>query len=124
MKIRSLLTAILLFSLQGQANAAQVWVNNLTVDSYRVYYTGADVVFEVKFKEDITGTGCAITDTNNVFSYWAANNTNAFHQMLQAQTMMAEASGRKIDIMYENTQCSAVAGRLMYGIRVQPIPVP
>lgn len=104
----------------GTANAAMVWVQNLTIESYRMYWSGYETIFEVKVREPIA-TGCASGDQGRLFSYWNTN-SNVFHQIMQGQVVSADAQGRKVDIMYDNTVCSTFAGRMMYGVQVRPAP--
>lgn len=120
--MKKLMLLAVLMALTGKASAALVQVNNLTVNSYKTYFDGSSVIFMVKVNEDITGTGCAYTDNNNVFSYWAAGAANMFHQQLSANVMAADAQERKINILYDNSQCAATVGRMLYGVEVQPAP--
>lgn len=116
-----ILMGLMLSCVCSVGSAAMIWVNNLTIDSYKLYYDGVSVIFTVYVKEPIS-TGCAFSDTNKAFSYWTPSNTNPFHAVLQAAVIAADAQGRKVNLQYDNTQCSAVAGRMLYGVYSLPLP--
>lgn len=106
----------------GNASAALVWLNNLTVDSYTVTTSGGNYFLIVKVKEDISGTGCATADDLNQFARWGTS-VGAFWDYLQRSIIAAEAQGRKVNIRYDNTQCSTEGGRFLEGVTVLPEPV-
>lgn len=119
--MKRILLGLILGLACNTCSAAMVWVNNLTIDSYKFYYDGTSVVFTVYVKETLS-TGCAFSDNNKALSYWASGSANLFHQLIQSTIIAADAQGRKVNIQYDDTQCAATAGRLMYGAYALPLP--
>lgn len=117
---KSILVALLML-ITGSAHAGLVWLNNLTIDSYTVTTSGGNYFLIVKVKEDISGTGCTTADDQNLFSRWSTS-VGGFWDYLQRSIIAAEAQGRKVNIRYDNTQCSAEGGRFLEGIAVLPDP--
>lgn len=105
--------------ISANAHAGLVWLNNLTIDSYTVTTSGSNYFLIVKVKEDISGTGCASADDQDQFARWSTS-VGGFWDYLQSSVIAAEAQGRKINIRYDNTQCSAEGGRFLEGITVLP----
>lgn len=129
--MRALMVCLFLL-LSLPAKAAQVWVPALTVpwagntsqfltiDSYRFYFNGYSAILQVNFKpESWVNTGCAVSDSGKMISYWSPANANIFHQILHASIVEAMAQGKKVRVLYDNTICDTSAGRMLYGIETQ-----
>lgn len=118
---------IAVFGLVRSAEAAQVWIPSLsvpataanssqflTIDNYRLYWNGINAVLTVTFKEPIN-TGCTASDNGKLVSYWS-NPLNGYHQSWLSIIIAAKAMGQKVRMLYENTICDSVGGRMMHGL--------
>ncbi|MFZ5757601.1 MAG: hypothetical protein ACOY3X_11895 [Pseudomonadota bacterium] len=107
--------------LSGQAWSALVTISNVQLESFNAVANG-DFWFEVKVAPGTTlSTGCTATDTNRVLGRSIASNYGPL-ELLQGQAAYADAQGRNVDLIYDNTVCNATYGRSLMGIRVLPAP--
>lgn len=124
--MKKLVLVSLLLGVCSVANAGAVWLTNLTINSYRWYWDGTNTVVEVEVKEPVTTNGCAPSDYNAAsnpyprFAHWYPGVAFQAHSQDAISTLMAaEAQGKKIDILYENTTCSGTSGRQIWGVKVR-----
>lgn len=117
----------ILLGVVSGANAAPVWIPSLsvpataansgqflTIDNYRLYWNGLNAVLTVTFKEPIS-TGCAASDNTRSVSYWN-NPINGYHQSWLSIIIAAKTMGHKVRVLYENSICDPVGGRMMHGV--------
>lgn len=102
------------------ANAALVWMNGLTIKSYKLYWDGSSTILTVSFKDEgWIPTGCTATDNSKSMSHWNTNAPNSLVTAFHATIIAAEMTGRKINVQYENGVCHQI-GRSFNGIELVP----
>lgn len=134
--MKKITLACILMLVSSANHAAMVWVPSLTtawgsqagntnfliIESYRMYWDGANAVLMVRFKpEGWVNTGCAVSDANKIMSYWAPDNANAFHQVMLTSIVEAMAQQKRVRVEYDNAICGGEGGRKLFGIETEPL---
>lgn len=111
---------LLMSSVCAPSQAALVWINNLTIKSYKIWSDGANSILTISFKD--TGwqpTGCSASDnTKSLFNY-NAGAPNSLLTAYQNLAMAANMANRKVNIQVNDSFCNG-NGRLLVGIEILP----
>ena len=120
-----LISAILLLN---RVDAGVIWQNSTEADPTRVvsvasYYDGSGSNFIVEIQLDTpVQFDCGTPSQSNRLIYWRASE-NIRHNLRLAPALTAKASGKSIDVLFNNTSCYAIDGvgvPRWEGIRLRP----
>lgn len=115
--IRYAFVAAFLFGFIGQANAALVWHNGLSIRSVGYVWTGSGTTdaIEVVFNEPIA-TGCAASDSGMKMGYVQV--LDEPFKLRYTALLSAMTANKKVDMLVDTASCNATYGVRIAGIRV------
>lgn len=120
-----------LFSME--ASAGRLWLHSsLKVDEVLVYNSNGYNMITVKVTPpSVLETGCAPTDTHNIFSFWTQGGLNGAHQSWVSLLLSAQAQDLEVDLLVDTSNCNTSTtwtafgnplglGAAFYGARIAP----
>lgn len=120
-KIRNrLIFLTLIVSFCTPAHAAFVWINNLTIKSYKTWWDGASTIITISFKDEgWQTTGCSASDATKSFFNYQQGAPHSGMLMQMSMVMTADMAGRKVNVQVNDSFCNG-NGRTFGGLEVLP----
>lgn len=108
---------LLAFSLMlaaTSANAADAWINDLTIKDVRFFHDG---LYRLRvFVNEPINTGCAEDSEGMLTWQYTAHNTHA--QGMQSLLQQAVATGSKVNLLYRDI-CNPGSGAFLRGVALK-----